>query len=254
MHLAQSSSDELVTSSIIELNKCNNTRYRPEWTYKSTTSTDWDLIQEAKKTRDLSPNSRALNHKLREAKFNALENTCFSGTENPLALGASSADDYVKDLILDRHQSKIYRLAIILFCFVALTCWTYVELNHNVQVQNVAPTTLMRNKLEMKKNAKRSENRFLMIARSRTPGDYKELPISKINDIAKHTQKAKAIEMVKAIGIVEIPVPQIEYTHEFQNATMSLDIDTSLRESSARAIASAKEYVKEDPDLFIIMI
>lgn len=193
-------------------------RYRPLWTYKSAAATDWDLIQEAKKARDLTPNSRAERYHDRQLKFQTLERRCFSVPKNELALDASG----VEDMLQDARRSKRSRRAMHLFYLIALTTCISLLLHHHFEREKVSSSNV----------AKKFERSSRGLEEPCTRDD---LEIGLVNKLT----------MVKNVKFDDV---MNDVFNEFDHAARS------LKGLGKDVVGDVKQYVKEDPDLFIIMI
>ena len=121
--LADRSSNKLVISSVLILKKASKHRFRPLWTYNATASTDWDIIQEAKKMRGLSPNSRVARHFGRQEKLNELDREYLMASTYDLALDASDAEDFLGDMVREGRKKDLgesKRRFLQFLCFVAV--------------------------------------------------------------------------------------------------------------------------------------
>ena len=200
-------------------------RYRPPWTYKSSTSTDWALIQEAKVARGLSPMSRITRQQARQEKMFKLERYSSAAFEYDLAMDAAAVTSNIKESMRGRNRkrSSIHsRTALKLFYLIALTTCCSMVLFYCFNGGRV--TEHCDKKLGSVVHSNRG---------SSVPG-------------VDHS----TVDPGKTLGVIGAAKEYVKSGSIFPAAVDQTTVDPG---KTLGVIGAAKEYVKRDPDLFILM-
>ncbi len=218
LHLANSSADDIVASSVLKISKTSETRFRPSWTYKSTTETDWNLIQESKKVRELTPNSRAVRRRERQVKYSSIEKGCILAiSQNELALVASG----IEGIAHDGRRSKRSRRALKLFLLIFLAMCMSLLLHH----------------------ISGEEDAIISSTESHEAETFtKDKVFDKLYAI---TDAIESVYNITTVTVDDIPHKTL---NEFEH------VAASFKGTVIGAVSDVKNYIKKDPDLFVVVI
>jgi hypothetical protein len=244
IHFAQKSSDALVSSSSLKIVKKGKIRYRPSWTYKSTAPTDWDLIQEAKRVRGLSPNSRTVRRQVRQLKIQELEMKCQSVPNNELAIDASGLEDRIQI----SRRSKRNRRALKLVLYTVFTAISSLFLRYQFETQRGwdLHTTESVHSIPLNQSI---PNASIPIVRNIPVVQIVPIISVEPNTTRKIDDRSKINPMknISSFNSTKFSIVILESIQDPNNIAQSVKI------LGHAMVNDMKQYVKKDPDLFIIM-
>ena len=234
----------MVLSSSLKIVKKGKIRYRPSWTYKSTAPTDWDLIQEAKRVRGLSPNSRTVRRQVRQLKIKELEMKCQSVPNNELAINASGLEDRIQI----SRRSKRNRRALKLVLYTAFTVFSSLLLRYQFETQR--GWDLHKESIHRVPLNESIPNVRIPISRNIPVVEIVPIIPVEPNTTRKIDYRSK-INSMKNISSFNSTKPSIVILESIQDSD---NIAQSVKILGHAMVNDMKQYVKKDPDLFIIMI
>jgi hypothetical protein len=247
--LAQRYKDEQVNSSVQIQKSIIPFQKPPQWTYKASTNTDWTLIQESRKLRESSPNSRETKKREIHSRTKELTSLTKERFEYQLALDASGLHKSTRLLVVpsSRRNKNMMMLCAFSLMVGMFFLWethkrhmeqhTFVNIVENANVSDEIDTEFNR------QNRTESKDRH-----NSTP--HVVQPIL-------HSTKFQTLLWTLPLTCDDswCTVPTDQIFGDFGITKKKRNVPFHMKSNAMEAFVSfAQDLIQNDPDCFFVMV
>jgi hypothetical protein len=273
--LAETYPDEHVLSSTQIHDSIIQFQEPPQWTYKSSASTDWTLIQEARKLRESSPHSREVKKQNIHSRANRLTAITQESFDFDLALDASGLSKAIRAIVvpMSRHNKDTYKsklgpyilnvcMLLVLSIVVRMTYYHYCACdNRHVSTSTIPQVTKMehmiltRNEIhlphdDVNETIVNSDTNNITVSMDNTSTSFDTQPIL---DSTKIHTLLWTLPSTCADSWCAVPIDQLFGDIDWTNKRMNVPV--RMKSNVMEAFVSfSRDLIQSDPDCFFVMI